>query len=623
MAYYLRQEKKNKRIYLGMYESYWDKDKKQPRSRHVESFGYVDRLISEDMPDPISFYKAYVQEKNNERSKRLHEDTRPRAFSSPVEKNIGHFLIHSLLEELNVKGTIEILAAQMRFQFSLYDMISQLIYARILYPCSKSKTAATIFPNLYGGVPISEDQLYDGCAFIGNAYKKYIELFNHCYEQHYKRDFSTAFFDCTNYYFEIDQPKDDKQKGPSKENRHDPIIGQALLLDSDLVPLAMQMYPGNESEKPYIRKIIEEMKQRYKVSGRTIQVADKGLNCARNIYAAVKEANDGYIFSKSIHGKGLSEQEKKWLILENDQNIFTDYTDSNGKIVFRLKSCVDTFTYKYKDIDPDTGEERETVFSVKEKRVVSYNPSLAKKQKAEILKMVDKASNYASYKNMAREELGESVKYINVTNKDKNGKTIKPAITINQEKIDEDLKYAGYNLLVTSELDMDPLQIHQTYHNLWKIEESFRITKSYLDARPVYVQKKQTIYGHFLICYLSLFLLRVLEIKCFKNKVNSYDLINFMRDFRVADLGEGKFINISRDQSLNEKIKSITGLSNLDALYFSDDEIKNFFAPDFDLRIPHHFYNTGIILLFFACLLRVADCLVMAELLSVFSFPVS
>lgn len=577
MAYYLRQEKKNKRIYLGMYESYWDKDKKQPRSRHVESFGYVDRLISEDMPDPISFYKAYVQEKNNERSKRLHEDTRPRAFSSPVEKNIGHFLIHSLLEELNVKETIDILAAQMRFQFSLYDMISQLIYARILYPCSKSKTAATIFPNLYGGVPISEDQLYDGCAFIGNAYKKYIDLFNHCYEQHYKRDFSTAFFDCTNYYFEIDQPKDDKQKGPSKENRHDPIIGQALLLDSDLVPLAMQMYPGNESEKPYIRKIIEEMKQRYKVSGRTIQVADKGLNCARNIYAAVNEANDGYIFSKSIHGKGLSEQEKKWLILENDQNIFTDYTDSNGKIVFRLKSCVDTFTYKYKDIDPDTGEEKETVFSVKEKRVVSYNPSLAKKQKAEILKMVDKASNYASYKNMAREELGESVKYINVTNKDKNGKTIRPAITINQEKIDEDLKYAGYNLLVTSELDMDPLQIHQTYHNLWKIEESFRITKSYLDARPVYVQKKQTIYGHFLICYLSLFLLRVLEIKCFKNKVNSYDLINFMRDFRVADLGEGKFINISRDQSLNEKIKSITGLSNLDALYLSDNEINNFF----------------------------------------------
>ena len=92
----------------------------------------------------------------------------------------------------------------------------------------------------------------------------------------------------------------------------------------------------------------------------------------------------------------------------------------------------------------------------------------------------------------------------------KHGKNKKSVIEINQAKIDENLKYAGYNLLVTSELDMEPLQIYHIYHNLWKIEESFRITKSYLDARPVYVQKKETIYGHFLICYLSLFLLRII-----------------------------------------------------------------------------------------------------------------
>ena len=179
--------------------------------------------------------------------------------------------------------------------------------------------------------------------------------------------------------------------------------------------------------------------------------------------------------------------------------------------------------------------------------------------------------------NFARDDLGDSVKYINIENKDKNGNVIKPSISINQDKINEDLKYAGYNLLVTSELNLDPLQIHKTYHNLWKIEESFRITKSYLDARPVYVQKKKTIYGHFLICYLSLFLLRIMEIKCFKSKVNSYDLINFMRDFRVADKGDGTFINISRDQTLNEKIRNVTGLSNLDALYLTENEIKNIF----------------------------------------------
>ena len=124
---------------------------------------------------------------------------------------------------------------------------------------------------------------------------------------------------------------------------------------------------------------------------------------------------------------------------------------------------------------------------------------------------------------------------------------------------------------------MDPLQIYQTYHGLWKIEESFRITKSYLDARPVYVQKKETIYGHFLICYLSLFLLRVLEIKVFKNEINSYDLIHFIRDFRVVKAETGSYINISRDQAANEKVKKLTGLTTLDALYLSEKEVQNFF----------------------------------------------
>lgn len=577
MAYYLRREKKKKGTYLQMYESHWDKEKKQPRSKSVMAFGYVNDLISDEIPDPIAYYTDFVNRKNEERTAALAEETRPRAFASPVEYNLGHFLLHTLMEELNVKEVIDILASQMRFQFKVYDMMAQLIFARVIFPCSKAKTVSSVFPHLYNSSPISEDQVYDGLSFIGASYKKYIELFNHCYEQHYKRDFSKVFFDCTNYYFEIDLPCGDKQKGPSKENKHDPIIGQALLLDADLVPLAMQMYPGNQSEKPCIRKIIEEMKNRYQISGKTIQVADKGLNCARNIYAAVKEAKDGYIFSKSIHGRNLSEKEKLWVVLENDKNTWKNYTDKEGKLLYRLKSCVDTFSYQFKETDPETGEELVTTFSVREKRIVSYNPALAKKQKAEILKMADKASNYTTYKAMTREELGDCAKYVKIINKNQNGKKIKPVIEIDQKKLNEDLKYAGYNLMVTSELDMEPLQVYQTYHSLWKIEESFRITKSYLDARPVYVQKKETIYGHFLICYLSLFLLRVLEIKVFKNKINSYDLIHFMRDFRIVSKGDGSYINISREQAVNEKVKEVTGLTNLDALYLSEKEVENLF----------------------------------------------
>ncbi len=111
--------------------------------------------------------------------------------------------------------------------------------------------------------------------------------------------------------------------------------------------------------------------------------------------------------------------------------------------------------------------------------------------------MADKAANYATYKAMTREDLGDSAKYVKITNKDKNGKKITPVIGIDKEKVNEDLKYAGYNLMVTSELDMEPLQIYQTYHSLWKIEESFRITKVLSGCTPDLRAQKETIYGHF------------------------------------------------------------------------------------------------------------------------------
>ena len=140
MAYFLRKEKKKKGTYLQMYESFWDKDKKQPRTKNVKSFGYVEDLISGEIPDPVKFYNDYVKEQNENRTKVLSEEYRPRAFSTPVELNIGHFLLYSLIDELDVKETIDILASQMRFQFSVFDLITQLIYARVISPCSKSKT---------------------------------------------------------------------------------------------------------------------------------------------------------------------------------------------------------------------------------------------------------------------------------------------------------------------------------------------------------------------------------------------------------------------------------------------------------------------------------------------------
>ena len=159
-----------------MYESHWDKEKKQPRSKSVMAFGYVHDLIANGIPDPVAYYTDFVARKNEERAADFAEKTRPRAFAAPVEYNLGYFLLHTLLDELNVREVIDILSAQMRFHFSIYDMMAQLIFARVIYPCSKSKTVSSVFPHLYRNVPLSEDQVYDGLSFVGESYKKYIEL---------------------------------------------------------------------------------------------------------------------------------------------------------------------------------------------------------------------------------------------------------------------------------------------------------------------------------------------------------------------------------------------------------------------------------------------------------------
>ena len=280
-------------------------------------------LISDEMPDPLAYYEAYVHRKNEERAASIAEETRPRAFTFPVDYNLGHFLLHSLLEELGVREIIDILASQMRFQFSVYDMIAQLIFARVIYPCSKSKTVSAVFPpSLRQFSPFRKIRFTMALLSLAKLTKNISSSLTIAMSGIIRGISARAFLTARIITLRSICLVKTNRKGRPRRINTDPFIGQALLLDADLVPVAMQMYPGNESEKPYIRKMMEEMKTRYKVSGKTVQVADKGLNCARNIYAAVKEADDGYIFSKAIRGTGLSAKEKQWILLENDANIW-------------------------------------------------------------------------------------------------------------------------------------------------------------------------------------------------------------------------------------------------------------------------------------------------------------
>lgn len=571
MAYFLKKSNYKKGTYLQIYESFYDPERKGGAHRSYKALGYVHELQAQGIDDPISFYQEEVK-KLNQAFQAAKADKKARQISddSP-EKLIGYFPMKNINDKLSVKRYIDLMQTATDFRFNVFDMISALVYARLVHPCSKSKTYDEVIPKLFGSYDFSLNQLYDGLEYIGCEYEKIIEIYNHQIQQMYKFDTSHTYFDCTNFYFEIDKEDDFRKKGPSKENKKEPIVGLGLLLDANQIPISMKLFPGNQSEKPVIRNIIHDLKKRNSVSGRTIQIADKGLNCAENIFHALKNG-DGYIFSKSV--KLLPETEKTWVLLPND---YKDIKNKKREVLYRIKECVDDFEYKFNDLE--TGKEKK--FKITEKRIVTYNPKLAKKQIYEINKEVEKA-RLLKASQAKKSEYGDSAKYVIFATADKkeNETNGKIKVTMNEKLIKKNLELAGYNLLVTSEITMSDKDVYDAYHNLWRIEESFRIMKSQLDARPVYLQKEDTIVGHFLICYLAVLLTRLLQFNILKNSYCSEDLFEFIRDFRVAKISDRKYINLSRGTTFIKEFAAFCNLP-LTSYFLSDGEIKKMLSHRF------------------------------------------
>lgn len=570
MAYFLKKTKNKKGIYLQIYESYYDPERKGGAHRSYKPIGYVHELQASGMEDPISVFGEEVLKLNQEYKKKKQSEKERLISEESPEKFLGYFPLKNLNDSLGCKKYIDLMQTATNFRFNIFDMMAALIYARVVCPCSKLKTYLEVIPKLLEKHDFSLDQIYSGLGYIGSEYEKIIEIFNHQAALKFPFDTSHSYFDCTNFYFEIDKEDDFRLKGPSKENKKEPIVGMGLLLDANQIPIGMKMYPGNESEKPVIRDIIDDMKQRGHISGRTIQVADKGLNCFNNILHALK-AGDGYIFSKSV--KTLPETEKTWVLLEND---YTDVKNKQGEVLYRIKDCVDDFSYTYTD---NNGHKK--TLKLTEKRIVTFNPKLAEKQKYEINRQVEKAKKLRACE-AKKAEYGDSSKYVTFVPADKKGEktTGKIKVEMNEKAIENAKKLAGYNMIITSETRMQASEIYAAYHNLWRIEESFRIMKSQLDARPVYVQKQETITGHFLICYLSVLLTRLLQIHILKDEYGTEEIFDFIRDFRVARIADRRYINLTRSSSFIKDLSSLTGLP-LTSYFLGNEDINKMLSHRF------------------------------------------
>ena len=570
MAYFLKKTKNKKGVYLQIYESYYDPERKGGAHRSYKPVGYVHELRENGIEDPVAFYGEEVQKLNRERQKRKQDEKARQISGESPERLLGYFPLKNLNDALGCRKYVDLMQTAAGFRFNVFDMMSSLVYARAVHPCSKSKTYDEILPKLFESRGFSLDQLYSGLAYVGSEYEKIIEIYNHQAGRRYKPDTSRTYFDCTNFYFEIDRQDGFRMKGPSKENKKEPLVGMGLLLDKNQIPLGMKVYPGNESEQPVMRGILDELKQRNRISGKTIRVADKGLNCLNNILHALA-SGDGYILSKSV--KTLPEIEKTWVLLKDG---YKDVKNKKGEVLYRIKECVDDFTYAYTD-----GGGRRRSIKLREKRVATFNPKLAEKQKYEINRQVEKAKALKAA-GAKKSEYGDSAKYVSFVAADKKGNKTDGVVkaVLNEKAVEKAKQLAGYNLMVTSETGMAASEIYAAYHSLWRIEESFRMMKSQLDARPVYLQKEETITGHFLVCYLAVLLTRILQIYVLEDKYGTEEIFDFMHDFRAAQVSERKYINLARSSSFIKDLSVKTGLP-LTSYFLANEDINKMLSHRF------------------------------------------
>ena len=546
MSYFLKKTKTNKGIYYQIYDGNYNKEKRHVTQKSISVIGYHEDLLKKGIKDPLNYAQELVTKLEQERKEKARL-SRIKTIDDLCDiKNLGASFVSSFLDSLNIELPINVFNYGRRVNYKLYDVMKFLIASQIYDPSSKLNEYNNLKDKFFFDSNFTYANMLDALDILGEDYQSVIELFNKHFKSLYKFTTDKVFFDCTNYYFEIDKPYDDKQKGPSKENRNNPIIGMGLLLDKNQMPISMKMFPGNKSEKPIIREIINEMKNSNQINGKTIQVADKGLNCGQNIFECIKN-NDGYIYSNSV--KKLSAKELVWVDKEDDY-----IKDCEENCTFKYKECIDDFKYDF--IFNGTKYSK----NFRQKRIIYWSKKLEDKHKIEINMLIEKAKKLA-LSQAKKSEYGECSRYINFAKIDDDGEITVENVKkiIDQEKIEKDLKYCGYNMLITSETTIPAKEIYNVYHRLWRIEESFRILKTDLCARPAYLQGKYKIYGHFLMCYLALVFIRYVELIVLKDEIPAISIINFIRKFEVFD-NEELYVNLLKKRYCIDNLISITNL---------------------------------------------------------------
>ena len=503
---FLRKNRNTKtgRIHLAIVKGYRSAEGKN-RHKTIQPIGYLD-VLKKQYKDPIAHFEQIARQMTVEEKK----ETAPVTLSiypdeklpknTDNRKNFGHVAFSHLYHELELDYFLNNRRRYTKAEYNHNAIFKLLIYSRLLQPSSKKKAYdhRNIF---FDKMDFSLDDVYRSLSFF-NKYKDEMLLSLHKrISALYGRDTSLVYYDVTNYYFEIDKQDDMRRKGVSKEHRPDPIIQMGLFMDTDGIPLTYGLYPGNMLDKQTLIPMIRKIRRDYTL-GRIIIVADRGMMAGDNIRQILVDKN-GYVLSYSI--RGADSAFKNYVLKEDGYR-----TGSEG---FKIKSRI----YP-REITVTTLEGKKKKVSIQEKQVVFYSEKYAEKAKADREAAIHKAehliTSQAAYN---RSTSHGAAKYIkNLTFSTDSGEVLEDAKNIrffDEDKLTEEERYDGYYAIVTSELDVEDEKIIEMYRGLWRIEESFKITKSDLGTRPVYLSNQGHIEAHFLICFVSLVLVRLLEKK--------------------------------------------------------------------------------------------------------------
>jgi transposase len=527
--------KKTGRTHLSIVQGYRDKDGKT-RHKTVQKVGYVDELEKE-YDDPIAHFTAVAAAMNEERisSKIINVtvDTEKQLDRNTANrKNYGYIVFSKIYHELEIDRFLKNARRHENFKFNNDAIMRLLVYTRLLYPGSK-RASHLKKERFFDSFKFSLDDIYNALTHFD---KISISLQQHLHEKvkkEYKRDTNLVYYDVTNYYFEIDKQDDLRKKGLSKEHRKDPIVQMGLLLDNKSLPIFYKIFPGNTHDSQTLMPVIAEIKKKFKVK-RIITVADKALNSGDNI-AFNTILGNGYIYSKSI--RGASEDFKAWVLNEKGYRQISDKYKVKSKIV---PDAVINVTVEQRGKKKKKKKE-----TVEQKWVVYYSKKYAERAKHKreeaIAKAIKMIENPALYKRSFDYGAAGYIENLKIDKETGEISNIEDTLKLDVERIEEEQKYDGYYAIVTSELDDTDEHIIEMYRGLWRIEESFKVTKSVLGVRPIHLRTDEHINAHFLICFVSLLIARIIELKL-KGKYTIAKIAETLRSVECSNLDQNLWL---------------------------------------------------------------------------------